>query len=169
MISSSFSKREKGIFIIAIIFIAAALSCNFIFKPCLEKWQSLNNEISVKKARISEDIRLTKRSDSIIREYNIYAKPAQNITMILNNVENQADSFGIKTSNIKPGQAIERSFYKEYNIELQIEGEMNDIVEFLSTLIKTPTLAALKKFDFKIISQNPPIFKGTIILSKIII
>jgi Tfp pilus assembly protein PilO len=169
MIYASFSKREKNIFIIAIIFIAAALSCNFIFKPCIEKWQSLNKEILIKKARISKDIRLIERGDTIIREYNIYTKPAQNITMILNNVENQADSLGIKTSNIKPGQAIERSFYKEYNIELQIEGEMKDIVKFLSALIKTPTLAALKKFDFKLISQGPPIFKGTIVLSKIII
>jgi len=169
MISVSFSKREKNIFMIAVIFIAAALSGNFIFEPCLKKWQSLNNEILVKKAGITKDIRLVKRGDSIIREYNIYAKPAQNITMILNNVENQADSLGIKTSDIKPGQAIERSFYKEYNIELKIEGEMKDIVKFLSALIKTPTLAALKKFDFKLISQNPPVFKGTIVLSKIII
>lgn len=169
MISMNFSKREKYIFTITIIFIALALVCNFIFGPCIKKWQILNNEIAAKKARMAKDIRLMERRDPIIKEYNRYAKATKNISMILSGIENQAYSLGIKTSNIKPGQAIERMYYKEYAVELQIEGEMGDIIKFLSGLVKLPTLAALKKFDFKLISQNPRIFKGTIILSKIII
>ena len=84
-------------------------------------------------------------------------------------MEGKADSLGIKTSNIKPGQAIEKGFYRGYDIELQIEGELEDIIKFLSEIIKFPNLVALKKFDFRLISQNPSVFKGTIVLSKIII
>lgn len=169
MISMNFSRREKYIFTITIVFIAAALAYNFIFEPCVKKWRTLNNEIAAKKARMMKDIRLMERRGSIIQEYNRYAKATKNISMILSGIENQANSIGIKTSNIKPGQAIERAYYKEYAIELQIEGEMADIIKFLSGLVRLPALAALKKFDFKLISQNPRIFKGTIILSKIII
>ncbi|MCX5693010.1 MAG: type 4a pilus biogenesis protein PilO [Candidatus Omnitrophica bacterium] len=169
MISMSFSKRERYIFIITIIFIAMALVYNFIFEPGLKKWQILNDEITAKKARMCKDIRLMKERDSIIQEHNRYAKSAKNISIILSDIENQADFFGIKTSNIKPGQAIEMVFYKEYNIELQIEGQMNGIIKFLAGLIKLPTLVALKKFDFRLISRSPSVFKGTIILSKIII
>jgi len=169
MIPINFSKREKYIFILTIILIAAALLWNVIFEPGIRKWQALNNEIIAKETRMNKDIRLIEKRDSINQEYNRYAKYTSNISMILSDIERQADSFGIKTSNIKPGQAIEKGLYKEYAIELQIEGGMGDIIKFLSILIKTPTLAALKKFDFKLISQNPSVFKGTIILSKIII
>ncbi|MDP2911677.1 MAG: type 4a pilus biogenesis protein PilO, partial [Candidatus Omnitrophota bacterium] len=65
--------------------------------------------------------------------------------------------------------AIEKGLYKEYVIDLQIEGQMENIIKFVSQLEKLPTLVALKKFDFKLVSQNPPIFKGTIILSKILL
>lgn len=169
MIPVNLSKREKYIFITAIIFIVMALLYNFIFEPGLKKWQILNNKILAETAKMNKGVRLLERRDSIIQEYNRYAKSTKNISRILSDIENQADSLGVKTSNIKPGQAVDKRFYQEYTIELQIEGELKDIAKFLSELVKLPTLAVLKTFDFRLISQNPSIFKGTIILSKILI
>lgn len=169
MIPVNLSKREKYIFTVTITFIITALLYNFIFEPGLKKWQALNSEITAKMAAMNKGIRLLERRNSIIQEYNTYARSTKNISRILSDIENQADSLGIKTSNIKPGQAVDKKFYQEYAIELQIEGELNDIVKFLSELIKLPTLAVLRTFDFRLISQNPSIFKGTIILSKDII
>lgn len=169
MILSNISKRERYIFSITIIIIAAALLYNFIIEAGFKKWRILNNEIAVKRARMAKGIRLVKRRDSIIREYDKYVKSSKNISNILNDMERQADILGIKTSNIKPSQEIEKDFYKERAIELQIEGEMADIIKFVSQIAKPPILAILKKFDFSLISQNPSVFKGTIILSKLII
>ncbi len=169
MIAINLSKREKYIFIATITFIASVLLYNFIFEPGLKKWQAANNEIITKRAKIDKGVRLIQKRDDIIREYNRYAKSTKNISNILSDVENLADSLGIRTSNIKPGQAIEKGLYKEYSIELQIEGRFPEIIKFLSELIKLPTFAALKKCDFRAVTENPSIFKGTIILSKIII
>ncbi len=169
MVLVNISKREKCIFIITMIFTIIALLYNFIFEPNIKKLQILNNEITAKTSRMNKGIRLREKRDSIIQEYNRYAKSTKNISEILSEVESYADSIGIKTSNIKPGQAMEMGFYKEYVIELQIEGEMDHIIKFLSGVLKLPTIAVLKKFNFRLISQNPSIFKGTIILSKIII
>lgn len=163
------SKREKYIFTAAAIFIAVALVYNFIFEPGFKKWQLVNTDIEVKKAGINKGIRLLENRNSIIEEYNKYAKSTKNISKLLNYMENLAGSLGIKTSNIKPGQAIDKEFFKEYSIELQIEGQLQDIIKLLSELVKLPTMAVLKKFDFRLVSQNPPIFKGTIIFSKILI
>ncbi|MFA5388437.1 MAG: type 4a pilus biogenesis protein PilO [Candidatus Omnitrophota bacterium] len=168
MIPVIFSKREKYIFIITVVFIASAFLYNFIFEPSVKKWLALDSEIEAKKAEIENNAGLITRKDSIRREYDRYAGPDKNISAVLSDMESSAHSFGIKTSNIKPGKEAENGLYKEYGIELQIEGEMPDIIKFLSEVVKLPTLAALKRFDFKLISQNPPIFKGTVILSKII-
>lgn len=169
MLRINLSKREKYIFTATIVFAAMALVYNFLAEPCLKKWQLMNNEIEIKKARMNKRVRLLQRKNSIIEEYNKYAKTTNNISKVLNYMETLADSLGIKTSNIKPGQAIEKGFYKEYVIDLQIEGQMENIIKFVSQLEKLPTLVALKKFDLELISQNPSIFKGTIILSKITI
>ncbi|MCX5687472.1 MAG: type 4a pilus biogenesis protein PilO [Candidatus Omnitrophica bacterium] len=169
MLYVKLSKREKYIFTATAIFIAMILLYNFIFEPGFKKWQLINTEIEAKKARINKGIRLLESRNSIIEEYNKYAKSTKNISKLLNYMENLADSLDIKTSNIKPGQAMDKEFSREYSVELQIEGQLQDIIKFLSELIKLPTMVVLKKFDFRLISQNPPIFKGTIIFSKILI
>jgi Tfp pilus assembly protein PilO len=169
MIAINLSKREKYIFIATITFIASVLLYNFIFEPGLKKWRAANNEILAKKAKMDKGIRLIQRKNAIIQEYNRYVKSTENISKILSYVEGLADSLGIRTSNMKPGQGIEKGLYKEYSIELQIEGRFPEIIKFLSELIKLPTFAALKKCDFRAVTENPSIFKGTIILSKIII
>lgn len=169
MIPVEFSKREKHIFTATIIFIVVALLYNFIFEPGIKKWQAANSEITAKRAKMNKGIRLIERKEAIIQEYNKYAKSTKNMSKILSYTENMANSFNIKTSNIKPGQGIEKGFYKEYSIELQIEGQFSDIIKLLSELIKLPALITLKKCDFRTTSENSSIFKGTVILSKIII
>ena len=169
MLPINLSKREKYIFTTTIVFVAMALLYNFLAEPCLKKWQFMDNEIKIKKVRMNKGLRLLQRRNSIIEEYNQYAKTTNNISKVMNYMENLADSLGIKTSNIKPGQAIEKGLCKEYVIDLQIEGQMENIIKFVSQLESLTTLAALKKFDFKLISQNPSIFKGTIILSKVLL
>jgi len=169
MLYVKLSKREKYIFTTTAILITMTLLYNFIFEPGFKKWQLINTEIEAKKARINKGIRLLESRNSIIEEYNKYAKSTKNISKLLNYMENLAGSLGIKTSNIKPGQAIDEEFSREHSVELQIEGQLQDIIKFLSELIKLPTMVVLKKFDFRLISQNPPIFKGTIIFSKILI
>ena len=169
MIPANLSKREKYIFMTAAFLIASALLYNFVFEPGFKKWRTAGNEITTKRAKIDRGIKLIEKRNAVIQEYNKYAKATKNISNILSYVENLADSLGIRTSNIKPGQGIEKGLYKEYDIELQIEGRFPDIIKFLSELIKLPTIAALKKCDFRASSENPSIFKGTIILSKIII
>ena len=169
MIHVSLSKREKYIFTAALVFIGIAILYNFIFEPGIKKWQAASRDITAKKARLNKGIRLLERRNDITQEYNKYVKSAKNISKILSYVEELANNIGIMTSNIKPGQGVEKGLYKEYNIELQIEGQFPDIIKFLSELTKLPTLVTLKKCDFRAISENPAIFKGTIILTKIII
>lgn len=169
MAAINLSMRERYIFILAATFITIALLYNFIFEPGFKKWKILDNEILAKKVIMRKYFRLIEKKNSIAEEYNKYAGSAKNISGILSYMEGQANSLGIKTSNIKPGQAVEKRFYQEYVIELQIEGEMDRIIKFLSDILRLPNMVALKKFDFRIISQNPSVFKGTIILSKIII
>lgn len=163
------SKREKYVFIITISVIIMGMAYNFIFEHIFKRWEALNREIIVKRVKFNKEIRLLENRNSIILEYNNYAKAYKNSSRVLNYIEKLADSLNIKTSNIKPGQAADKDFYQEYFIELQIEGQFPEIIEFLSSISKLPCFVTIKKFDFRRDQESSHLLKGTIILQKIII
>lgn len=169
MIRTSLSKRERYIFIVTVGVIISALMYNFIFEPTIKRWNSINNKIMLKKAMFRKGLRLLEDRDSIINEYNIHAMSLKNMSKILRHTEELADSFGIKTANIRPRPVAKKEIYEEYIIELQIEGELANINKFVSTLIKAPLFITVKRFDLRSITETPSRFKGTLILSKIII
>jgi Tfp pilus assembly protein PilO len=165
----TFSKRERYIFIATLIVISLALAYNFIIEPFFKKWNSVNAEIVKKRAVLRKGLKLLDNRNDIIKEFNNYASSIKNISKILSYIEQKAVSSGIKTSNIKPSSAIQKGLYREYIIELQIEGPFSGINKFVSELINPPAFIAVKKFELRTATNTPNFFKGTIVLSKLII
>lgn len=169
LIHIRFTKRERYISIITLGVIVIGMLYNFVFEGAFKKWQALNAGIIAKKSKFNKEIRLLEKRNSIILEYNNYASSYKNSSRVLDYIEKSADSLNIKVSNIKPGQVINKDFYQEYSIELQVEGQFSELIEFLSRLIKLPCFVTIKRFDLRKDQASPHLLKGTIILSKIII
>ena len=169
MFRLNLSKREKYIFTTACVVIMGGLSYSFIFEPLFKKWSTFDNEIVIQKAQFKKSLKLLENRNTIIRDYNSYASSVNNISQILSYIERYAESSGIKTANIQPRPAIQKEFYTEYVIELQIEGAFADINRFITQLIKPPLFISVKQFDLRIAGEGSSNFKGTVILSKLII
>ena len=165
----SISKREKSIIAITVTVIVLALLYNFAIEPFFKKWGNINNQILIKRTAIKKDLRLLKNKNTIISEYNACAGSIKNISMILSYIEKKADSLGIKTENMKPRQVVQKEFYKEYVIELEIEATFSAINKFVSELLGSPTFITLKKFNLRTARETSSYFQGTLILSKLII
>ncbi len=165
------SKREKYLFIFTIVIIAGAVIYNFVLGSLFEKWTSLDNEIIAKKTALKKGLRLLEKRDAIVKKYNFYAKAPRNISNILSYIEKIAISFGIKTSDIKPRPVIRKDLYREYIIELQIQGSIDRINKFISELLKPPLFISIKRFDIRIPEANTSTSEvnGTLILSKFLI
>ncbi len=163
------SKREKSVLIITAAVIMSAFFFNFVIEPFFKTWKHVNNQILVKKTALKKDLRLLENRDAIIKEYNTYAGSANNMSDILGYIEKKADSLGIRTENIKPRPVVQKEFYKEYIIELEIEGAFSAINKFASELLKSPTFITLKKFNLRPAKGTSSYFQGTLILSKLII
>ena len=163
------SKREKYIFIVTVAIIMSALAYNFIIEPIFKKWHSVNNEIIIEKTRLKKGLKLLDDRNTIINEYNTYAASLKNMSKILSYIEKEALSSGIKTANIRPRPVIQKELYKEYVIELQIEGTFSSINKFVSELINSPIFITVKRFDLRAVTGTSSYLKGTLILSKLII
>ena len=164
-------KREKYLFIFTIVIIASAVIYNFMLGPLFEKWTSFDNEIIAKKIALKKGLRLLEKRGAIVKKYNFYAKTPRNISNILGYIEKKANSLGIKTSDIKPRPVIQKDLYREYVIELQIQGSIDRINTFISELLKSPLFISIKRFDIRMpeVSASTLEVNGTLILSKIII
>ncbi|MFC1667204.1 type 4a pilus biogenesis protein PilO [Candidatus Omnitrophota bacterium] len=169
MIRLSFSKPEKYIFIAAFIIIISGLAYHFIIEPFFKKWNSIDAEIVAVKARLKENMHLLENKNTIIKEYNAYAGSPGNISGILSYIERQSESLGIKTADIRSMPVVKKELYREYLIELKIEGRFTAINKFMSRLIKAPMFITVKKFRFKTIAGTSSHLKGTLVLSKIVI
>jgi len=165
----SISKREKSIIAITVTVIVSALLYNFAIEPFFKKWRNINNQILIKRTAIKKDLRLLENKNTIIAEYNACAESIKNISKILSYIEKKADSLGIKTENIKPRQVVQKEFYKEYVIELEIEAAFSAINKFVSELLASPTFITLKEFNLRTAKGTSSYFHGTLILSKLII
>ncbi len=165
------SDRERYLFIFTIVIIAGAVIYNFVLGSLFEKCTSLDNEVIAKKATLGKGLRLLEKRDAIVKKYNFYAKTPNNISNILSYIEKKAALFDIKTSNVKPRPMIKKELYREYVIELQIQGSIDKINKFTSELLKSPLFITMKRFDIRIPEAETPVseVKGTLILSKIII
>ena len=164
----SFSKRERYIFIIILITALSAVAYNFIIGPFFKRWAEIDNEIIIKKTAIRKDLRLLKDRDLIVKEYDTYASSIKGMSGVLGYIEDKSVSLGIRTANIKPRPVIQKVLYKEYIIELQIEGSFVDLNRFISELVKPPLFITVKKFDLRT-RKASSLLKGTLILSKFII
>jgi hypothetical protein len=163
------TKREKSIFIITTVVVGAIILFNFAIEPFFKKWQGLNKEILAQEIKIQKGLKLLKNKDLIIKDYRVYASVVKDMSKLLGYVEKGALSAGIKTENIKPRPLIHKEIYEEYVIELQIEGTLESINKFISYLSKSPVFMTVKEFDIRAVTGVQKYFKGTLILSKIII
>ena len=165
------SKREKYLFIFTVVIIAGAVIYNFVLGSIFEKWTSLDNGVIAKKTALKKGLRLLEKRDAIVKKYNFYAKTPKNVSNILSHIEKKAASFDIKTSNVKPRPMIKKELYREYVIELQIQGSIDKINKFTSELLKLPLFITIKRFDIRMPETEVPASEvnGTLILSKIII
>lgn len=166
---STFSKRERYLFVIFFITMAFLLLYNYAIEPFLERWEYLDKQIILNRTRLTEIARLLKDRNPIVCEYNRHIVPFKNISDFISHIEKQSSSLGIITANLIPKPVIQQRFYREYIVELQIEGRQDAINQFVSNIVKPPVCINVKKFDLRSNTEHPLYLKGTLTLSKIVI
>jgi Tfp pilus assembly protein PilO len=169
MIFPHLSRREKYIFIIAVITVVSAITYKFIFEPVLKKMTDLDKELFVKTAALRKSRALLQNRNGIIEEYNSYAVSFESASGILSYIKKQADSSKIKTANMKPLPVSQKELYSEYTIELQIEGEAENIVKFISALNVPPVFITVKKFNLRAENNPDSYLKGILILGDVLL
>src|SRR3989338_6023733 len=146
------SKKEKIGLSLAFAFIAVAFFDRLIVSPIRNRIQQINRNIQVSEKQLAHDLRNVHQQDHIAEEFKKYVGYVQRsgsdeeeVSKILGEIESLSRQSDIYLADMKPQTPKNIDFYKEYTIEIEVEGEMIPMMKFLYQLNTSPQLLRIKK------------------------
>ena len=168
------SKKEKIGLFIGVGFISLALLDRVIIGPVNNKIQQINQEVKTNEKQLSRDLRNLNQEEVITKTYQKYVGYVKKVgsdeeeaAKILSEIEELAGKSAVYLADMKPRSPKQVNFYKEYSIEIEAEGEMVSLVNFLYQLNNSPLLLRAEKLRFSLKSKDSRIVKTSILITKV--
>ena len=172
----NFQKGEKigvsaGAAVLCLVFLD-----NLVIKPVNARINGLNAEIKASEARLSRYLRSMNRKDDVLKEYQKYAKyvkkggsDEEETAKILGEIETLARKSNLTLADMKPRVPHTIGFYKEYTVEIEVEGGMDSIMNFLYHLNSSTQLLRVERVRLYPKKKGLSVIKGSILVTKILI
>lgn len=169
------SNKEKIGLIAAIVVIALTIIDRLVISPIGDRARRLNQEIKFSETKLSRDLRNINNKGLIESEYKKYknyvkrtsASDEEDVANILGEIEGLARSSGVSLVDIKPQVPKKSDFYKEYVVEVEVEGSMEQVVTFLHDLNNSIQLLRAVKFRIGLKDRESSVIKASLQVTKI--
>lgn len=170
------SKREKMIFYGAVIIVSATLLDRVVLYPIYFRMESLNKDIKDKSAGIKRNLRLLAQKDKILAEsvkYSVYTSipksEDEETTSLLKEIENLANKSSVYLVDMKPSGQKDMGSSKKYLVNLNCEGQMEQLTEFMYNIENSSKLLGIEKYQISPKSKESSVAKCSMAISKIVI
>ena len=153
MFLDKLSAKEKIGLSIAFVFLAAAFLDRMLISPIKVRFNALNQQIRIGEKQLGSDIRNLNQKESISEEYGKYfpyiqrsGSDEEEVAKILGEIESLARKSSVYLVDMKPRKPREVDFYKEYTVEIEAQGYMESLMNFIyqlntsSLLLRVETL-----------------------------
>jgi Tfp pilus assembly protein PilO len=167
------TKRERFLLYFTVGIISFAVVFNFILAPIIERFNKLNQEIASTSVKLERYLRLLSEKEKIKNSYSkitSYAKiegsEEEILAIILNELENLSRQAGLHITDVRPQVTRDIGVYRELNIELKQEGEIEGFLKFIYDLENSSHLLRIKRLQLnsKVAGQ---FLEGNLLVSKI--
>lgn len=176
MIFSNLTKRERNLFYLTMILIFVWVIHSFVIKPIIVKWNQLDDKIEVATLKLEKNIKMIDRKEKIKNEYENYASAVkmtgseeEEMAKFLTEIESLASSSSTHIIEIKPRPSKKVQFYKKYLIELDAEGDINQLSKFIYDIQNSNQLLKVDKFSLGTKGAGTNLLKCHLLVSKILI
>jgi hypothetical protein len=172
---SKLSKKEKVGLAAAAIVVSVVMIDRLVVSPIGERFQRLGREIELSEKKLVLDLRNISNKELISGEYDKYrnyvkrsaSSDEEEVAAVLAEIEGLARRSDINLADIKPQQAKQTDFYREYYVEIEAEGAMEHIIVFLHNLNSSPQLLRAVKLRMGLKDRESSIVKASIMVSNI--
>lgn len=176
MIFLNLSQREKRLFYLTISLLAILFIYRFVIKPVVVNWKDLDEKISVSGLKLEKSQKMLNLKSRIQRDYERYASSVrmtgseeEEMAKFLTEIESLARSSSVHISGIKPLPIKKVDFYKKYIVELEAEGDINQVSRFIYDIQNSPQLLKIDKFSLSTKGAGTNLLKCNILVSKVLI
>ncbi len=169
------SKKDRIGLTAAAIIVTLVFVDRLIISPIGDKFRRVNSEIKLSEKKLSLDLRNINNKDIIEKEYKryksyvkrSYASDEEDVADILAQIEGMARTASVRLVDIKPTAPKQTELYREYAVEVEVEGDMEQVTTFLYNLNNSPQLLRVLKLRLGLKDKEASLVKASILVTKI--
>ena len=173
---SRLNKREKIIFAATAMVVGVLVLDQAIIRPISSMFYSFHQQSSSLEASVKKSIRLLAQKDRMLKEVKQYgayvatAKSTEVDTMaLLKHIEELANQTSVNLLYVKPAAVRGQEQIKKYYVNLECEGQMEQIVRFFYELENSKSLLKIEKYILQPTAKGSTVIKGAATVSKALI
>lgn len=172
---SKLSKRERLILYVALGFISLTILDRLIVHPVLSKMRLLVEEIQEEESKTKRDLHIVAQKERIIKETKKYAayssrdfSPEEIIILFLKELGNLADKTSVYLVDIKPSGTKVEDVYKKYLVNLNCEGQMEQIINFMYNIETSDNLLKIEKYNISPQTEGSSLARCAMTVSRVV-
>jgi len=165
--------REIIILIITLVLAAFFIAYQYVIKPMNEGSMDFNDRLRVDTEKFNKVRRLVDqkslveaRYQSLVNLIGVVGSEEAQMPAIVSKIEAAARESNIHIANIQPQKSITQKEVRFLAVELEIDGQWLDIVQFLYSLQQQPNFYFINELDLNKYSDTTNSLRGRIIVSR---
>ncbi len=174
---SGLSGKEKKVFYAACIIVCLALFDRTIIGPIAQETAIMQDKIVSQTGLIKKNLLILGYKDKMLETYADYSKyfsdealtQEERIAIILNDVENLADTSGIALTNINPVKTDETKANLKYTLTVECLGSMSEFMNFVYGIDNSESLIRVQSFTLTPKDRETYEVKSKIVIEKLIV
>ncbi len=168
---SNRSSRERTVLFLAGMFLLAVLMDRVVYQPVVHRFDLLDSEVQTEENHLRKNLGYLAARERIIQEHKKYegyfsraGSDEEETSALLSEVESLAREADLLVANMKPQPVTTTEVGKRYAVEIEIKGDMGDIIRFIYGLHQSKYL--LSNPQFRLGKERASAIKGSLSVAK---
>jgi Tfp pilus assembly protein PilO len=190
MFLDKLSAKEKIGLSVAFVFLAVAFLDRLLISPIRARFNALNQQIRTGEKQLGSDIRNLNQKDAIEEEYRKSfpyiqrsGSDEEEVAKILGEIESLARKSSVYLVDMKPrkpqpvgsppggtsGPAEGTDFYKEYTVEIEAQGQMESLMNFIYQLNTSSQLLRIETLRITQTKSGSKTLTASMLITKVLV
>ena len=167
------TSREIRILIITLGFIVFFIAYQSVIRPMRENSADINVRLHAVRSKLIKARQIVSQKDliegrhqSLVRLIGLADSEDAQMTAIISKIEAAARESNVHIANIQPQKAVTQKEAKFLAVELEVDGQWLDMVQFLYTLQQRPNFYFINELNLEKYSGTASSLRGRIVVSR---
>ena len=144
--------RERTIFAVCVVTIAAYATHSFLYKPMRSKRDEMSGKREILQKQLNRDLRLIRDGknhqpeyDAALEKFRQKGSDEEVMSNMISDIERVSGQFKIRLVEMKPQKVRKVDFYNLFSLSVTFEGPLSEIVRFSYALQQEPYLFGVEE------------------------